>query len=291
MLGTTLPKSGSDLSPNWRWRPWSPTTSIGGEDLSLGEQRCLMGYLASFPCRIILMLAMGRGDPSQRAGIKPCLGRPLASPTTLPSNNRANTMNPNVPAPVQGATTTMQTWQGVGPDGPAGFAHLLLYSRTEHIGRHVVAKTGLPTTNGVVLAGNAPLVDIPKRIAALPAINFDPLWTDDDGLHFDCVVEVADWLGTHRFFIRATYSPDIGGNGALLSLCQANRLRPWPGDIAVVQLGSVVPYLVAPNAAKARIAVARFIRHFQWWNARGGWTPSCLAVDLKPKQIRKTIRA
>nr|GAT42406.1 predicted protein [Mycena chlorophos] len=199
-------------------------------------------------------------------------------------------MNPNVPVPVQGVATTMQIWQGVGPDGPVGFAHLLLYSKTELTGRHVVAELGLPTIAGAVLAGNAPLVDIPMRIASLPAINFDPHWTED-GTHFDCVVEVSDRLGSLRFFIRATYSADSSGNGALLSLCKANRLRAWPGEIAVVQLGAAVPYVVTLNAAKAKIAVARFIRHFQWWNARGGWSRHCLEVDLKAKQIRRTIRA
>src|ERR1700761_685881 len=112
-----------------------------------------------------------------------------------------------------------------------------------------------------ILAGNAALADVPRRIAQLPYVQFHKAFRlPDENLDtpletHDCVVEIS----THRFWVRALYSPSAPVNGALRDLCASAKLPPWREEIIVIALGKKTPFLKAVSPMKACIAILKCV--------------------------------
>ncbi|KAJ7200894.1 hypothetical protein GGX14DRAFT_400496 [Mycena pura] len=116
-----------------------------------------------------------------------------------------------------------------------------------------------------ILSGNAALADVPRQIAQLPYVQFHKAFRlPDENLDtpletHDCVVEIS----THRFWVRALYSPSAPVNGALRDLCASAKLPPWRGEIIVIALGKKTPFLKAVSPMKACDALVKFMRIFR----------------------------
>ncbi|KAJ7318061.1 hypothetical protein DFH08DRAFT_820081 [Mycena albidolilacea] len=123
-----------------------------------------------------------------------------------------------------------------------------LYSRTK------AAILRIPTvasTNPLIvdiLASNIELAHIPSRIKKLPYLAMEEKFTSAGVTINDCVVAV----GNCHFLFSAHYSPAAPINGALKELTPG---FDWRGEIIIVALGKVKPYISRMKASQVSHAL------------------------------------
>ncbi|KAJ7776453.1 hypothetical protein B0H16DRAFT_1449884 [Mycena metata] len=131
------------------------------------------------------------------------------------------------------------------------------YVLTDYKARRV----SIPTRTAIhgdttMLAANTSLSHVGERIRKLPYLALERLvFTVKGVLIHDTVVEV----GAKRFLISGWYDVSQPENGALRKAVPAH---PWHGEINVVALGMVQPYLSTIPPSVVRIAIKKFMRDF-----------------------------
>ncbi|KAJ7898758.1 hypothetical protein B0H13DRAFT_2337318 [Mycena leptocephala] len=105
-----------------------------------------------------------------------------------------------------------------------------------------------------IMAANTGLAHLPTRIKCLPYLKMETLFTYAEVIH-DAVVEVD----AHRFLISGYYDPTKPVNGALK---KAVPCFEWHGEICVVALGVIVPYLRTVKPGLALRAMKKFMATF-----------------------------
>ncbi|KAJ7429209.1 hypothetical protein B0H11DRAFT_1945605 [Mycena galericulata] len=126
------------------------------------------------------------------------------------------------------------------------------YIYTDHKAREVSIRT-LTGTNVQILAANTGLTHIQNRIKALPYLILEQsVFTVPNAVIHDTVVEV----GAHRFLVSGHYDATGPVNGALKKVAPG---FDWRGELSIVALGRVIPYLSAVRPALAFLAINSLI--------------------------------